>query len=157
MFEVDPRYGKNQCDDAERRAYFNSLREEIANGGREAMMWDLLHRPIDDWDAEAFPITTALMKQKRQTLRGFDKAFEGWLQTGVLPRTEWWEGRDYPNCAPTEAMIKDVRRLRGMEHEADAAMKGYLKEFENIELRTSVATSESDYARAHCGDLNSGR
>ena len=24
-------------------------------------------------------------------------------------------------------------------------------------LRTSVATSESDYARAHCGDLNSGR
>ena len=54
------------------------------------MMWDLLQRPLDDWDPEAFPVTEALIKQKQLTLRGYDKALESWLQTGVLPKDERW-------------------------------------------------------------------
>jgi Family of unknown function (DUF5906) len=130
VFAVDERYGKGRCSDAARQAYFKPLYEEIANGGVEAMMWDLMQRPLGGWNAEAFPVTAALMKQKQQTLRGFDKAFEGWLQLGTLPRNDNWSGRG--DCATTEAMIEDVRKIRGNERETDSALKAFLAEFKPV-------------------------
>jgi hypothetical protein len=85
-FEVDPQYGKGYCSEAKRAAYFTALWNEMANGGLAAMHYDLLERDLRDWNPENFPVTDALRKQKRQTLRGYDKAFEGWLQFGSLPR-----------------------------------------------------------------------
>jgi hypothetical protein len=126
VFAVDQRYGKDRCTDAARKAYFDPLREEIANGGVEAMMWDLLQRPLEGWNAEAFPVTAALMKQKQQTLRGFDRALENWLQIGTLPRNDKWTGR--ADCATTAAMLHEVRKIRGNEYETDSALKGYLAE-----------------------------
>ena len=38
------------------------LFEEINNGGIEAMMWDLMERPLNNWDPQAFPMTKALIK-----------------------------------------------------------------------------------------------
>jgi hypothetical protein len=124
--EVSPKYGKGHCSDAERKAYFDPLFEEINRGGIEAMMWDLLRRPLDDWDPEAFPVTKALMKQKQLTLRGYDKAMESWLQTGDLPRDQQWEGR--PDCATSAAMMSAIRKIRGCEYDPDGGIKAYLKE-----------------------------
>jgi hypothetical protein len=126
VFETSDRYGKGNCPDAERRAYFSALFAEINAGGIEAMMYDLLQRPLDNFDVEAFPVTKALIKQKQLTLRGFDKAFEAWLQSGTLPRNDKWSGR--PDCATTDAMLEQIRKLRGCEYETDVALKDYFKE-----------------------------
>jgi len=138
VFAVNPRWGKNHCSDGERNAYFKALYEEVNNGGVEAMMWDLAQRDLDGWHAEAFPVTAALIKQKQQTLRGFDKALESWLQTGVLPRNKKWSGR--PDCATTAAMMDQIKKLRGCEYETDSA-------FENLPPR--VQSSRWDADRRH--------
>jgi hypothetical protein len=128
-FGVDPRYGKGYCSEADRAAYFGALLEEMQNGGLAAMLHDLLERDISGWNPENFPVTDALRKQKRQTLRGYDRAFEGWLQFGSLPRDYGgWMGR--PDCATTTAMVKYVRSLRGSEYETDDALKDYLREWQ---------------------------
>jgi hypothetical protein len=135
VFDVDGRFGKGMCSDADREAYFKPLWEEINGGGIAAMMHDLLARDLSGWNPEAFPITPALVKQKQQTLRGFDKAFEAWLQTGVLPRNRKGPKAEFinfhtpPNCATTEAMLDYVKDLRGCEHETDTNLKSYLKEW----------------------------
>jgi hypothetical protein len=124
---VNSKYGKGFCPDAERKAYFGALLEEINAGGIEAMMFDLMRRPLDGWDPEAFPVTEALVKQKQLTLRGYDQAMESWLQTGDLPRDDKWP-ISRPDCATSSAMMSAVRRLRGFEYEAEGGIKDYLKE-----------------------------
>jgi hypothetical protein len=100
----------------------------MQNGGLAAMLYDLLDRDLRGWNAENFPVTDALRKQKRQTLRDYEKAFEGWLQFGSLPRERGgWSGR--PDCATTDAMIKYIRSLRGCEYETADALKDYLRKW----------------------------
>jgi hypothetical protein len=128
---ADPRYGKDYCPDATRRKYFKALGAEMDGGGIEAMMWDLLRRPIGEWDPEAFPVTDALLAQKQRSLRSFDKVVEGWAQIGVLPRYRNtghpaldWDGR--PDCATMMSMMRRVQEID--EYETDAAFKLYLKD-----------------------------
>jgi hypothetical protein len=132
VFDVDGRFGKGMCSDADREAYFKPLWEEINGGGIAAMMHDLLGRDLSGWNPEAFPITPALVKQKQQTLRGFDKAVEAWLQTGVLPRCQK-SIRCPPNCTSTEAMLAYIKDLRGSEYETASNLKIYLKGWKRLD------------------------
>ncbi len=124
--DVDNRYAKGQAPDAERKAYFGPLWDELARGGIEAMMWDLKERDLSEWDPEAVPQTAALVEQKRHSLRGFNRWYESALQTGVLPRNRDWDGR--PDCATTEAMMEAAKEIRGCEYETDASLKKFLLE-----------------------------
>jgi hypothetical protein len=65
--------------------YFKALREELANGGLEAMLYDLKALELGDWHPRSIPQNQALLEQKQHSLRGLDAWIEGFLQAGRLP------------------------------------------------------------------------
>ena len=66
--------------------YFAALNAEIANGGRAAMLHDLLSMPLGDWHPRRnIPQTGARNEQKAASLTGFAAVFLDLLREGALP------------------------------------------------------------------------
>jgi hypothetical protein len=62
--------------------YFDALNKQMDNGGREAMLYDLLHLDISDTNLREIPVTDALLEQKLHNLRlvpkyWYDKVADG--------------------------------------------------------------------------------
>jgi hypothetical protein len=70
------------------RAYFKALGAQMDNGGTAAILYDLLHTDLSDFEVEDFPKTEALMQQKRHSL---DSLTRWWLT--VLERGYVYESR----------------------------------------------------------------
>ena len=58
-------------------AWFKAIREEMENGGYEAMLHDLLHRDLTAFNVRGVPDTDGLQQQKKLSL-GTDRAW--WLE-----------------------------------------------------------------------------
>jgi hypothetical protein len=82
------------------KPYFRAIQEELANGGREAMLYDLLRRPLGDFHPRVGYKTVALQDQKRHSLEPAFKALEAMLQDGVLA-----PGAVPPNAASLAALV----------------------------------------------------
>jgi hypothetical protein len=80
---------------------FKAIKDEMANGGLEGMLHDLLALRLGDWHPRQLYKTAALQEQKQHSLTGLDLWIEGLLQEGQLPRAEGI-GRNYPNRALTD-------------------------------------------------------
>jgi hypothetical protein len=66
--------------------YFDALYAELEGGGREAMLYDLLHHDLCDWHPRKdIPQTTALMEQKEESLHGVDALVAALCHDGALP------------------------------------------------------------------------
>lgn len=73
-------------------AYFLALSEELENGGRAAMLQDLLQRNIEHFDHRQVPKTDALIEQKLLSLDPLHQWFFDRLQCGTLTCFEGeWE------------------------------------------------------------------
>jgi phage/plasmid-associated DNA primase len=70
------------------REYFAAIYREIENGGLEAMLFDLLHRDISNFDPRAVPLTEPLAIQK---LHSLDTLHRWWLT--CLDREFIWRSR----------------------------------------------------------------
>jgi hypothetical protein len=124
---VSDRYAKHFCEEEERKEYFGALFAEIKGGGIEAMMWDLMRRPIDDWNPQDFPVTKELVHQKQKSLKGYARALEEWLQSGELPRDEHWTGTaKFAHCATSAAMMAVVWKDPSYKNEHISGMKRWL-------------------------------
>lgn len=65
---VNPMYAKNRCSESVRKAYFTRLWGEMDQGGREAMLFDLLKYDLKGWHPrDSVPDTEELKKQKTLT------------------------------------------------------------------------------------------
>lgn len=64
------------------KGYFKALREELENGGLEAMLHDLQHMDLGDWHPRIGIDTPALQKQKEMSLSPLADWFVGLLQDG---------------------------------------------------------------------------
>ena len=51
-------------------AYFAAIRAELADGGYEAMLYDLLHHDLTGFSVRKFPKTPALVEQRERPLTG---------------------------------------------------------------------------------------
>ena len=60
------------------RQYFNSIYDQMKNGGLEAMLYDLLHLDISNVDLRAIPKTTALFDQ---IVQSFDSVKRFWFES----------------------------------------------------------------------------
>jgi hypothetical protein len=67
------------------RAYFGAIGEELKTGGREALLYDLLHRDISRFDVGTVPQTQALAEQKALSRRDVDRLVETIAHEGRLP------------------------------------------------------------------------
>jgi Family of unknown function (DUF5906) len=68
--------------------YFKSLTQEMDNGGREAMLHDLLRRDLSGFNPRIVPETAAYLEQRLHTL---DTLHRWWLE--VLEREFVWRSR----------------------------------------------------------------
>jgi hypothetical protein len=66
-------------------AYFARIAEQMANGGREALLHFLLNRDVSDWDHRKAPDTKPLLDQKLLTLPPVRKVIFEMLATGSHP------------------------------------------------------------------------
>jgi hypothetical protein len=68
------------------RRYFEALHAELAKGGAEAMLYELLTEPLGDWHPrQDVPQTSALDDQKCESIRGVDALVGTLLADGCLP------------------------------------------------------------------------
>jgi hypothetical protein len=78
VFEVSSRRAQNE-------AYFSELNAELADGGVEAFLYDMLAMDIGDWHPRRVPQTLALLDQKLNSLTLIQEWIYGLLQEGRLP------------------------------------------------------------------------
>lgn len=83
---VDNKYAKGRCLPAIRKAYFEKVWDEFDNGGREAMLYDLLHMNLKDFSPENdVPETSEMKKQIAISLMRKEKHVQAFLENGVFP------------------------------------------------------------------------
>lgn len=86
--EVDNQYAKNQTTDAKRKSYFDTLWGCMSNGGREAMVYDLLRMDLTNWHPrDSMPDTDEMHRQVYLSLRPEKRVALTFIDEGVLPGT----------------------------------------------------------------------
>jgi hypothetical protein len=84
--EVSEKYAKNKTSDAVRNKYFTNIHKELNSGGREAMLYDLLHINISDWHPRNdIPETSELQKQVEFSMTREQRFMKQFLVDGVFP------------------------------------------------------------------------
>lgn len=84
--EVDNRYAKNETTNIARKIYFDKLWSEMAHGGREAMLHDLLTMNIKGWHPrDDVPETEELRRQQQMSVPRADKTIKEFLENGEFP------------------------------------------------------------------------
>jgi phage/plasmid-associated DNA primase len=81
------------------REYFTALYREIDGGGLEAMLFELLHRDLSNFDPRAVPLTEPLAIQKLHSLDTLHRWWMTCLERGFIWHSrfgvrlfqEWWE------------------------------------------------------------------
>lgn len=85
--------------------YFDKLRDQLANGGLEAMLYDLLRRDISKFNPiSCAPTTEGLNQQKAYTLQGFERVWLDCLMTGEVPFTRFCDRQGTMPFVATGAM-----------------------------------------------------
>jgi hypothetical protein len=132
------------------REYFRMLSRQIAEGGAEAMMWDLQRMDLGDWHPrdipEALLNNEALQKQQGFTLPSLEQWFVGLLHDGVLPGAL----ANRPNAAFTRSLIDDAKeKMPRLKFDlTEVALKNFLTDEECVgipceKLRTAAANGWS--------------
>jgi hypothetical protein len=111
------------------RAYFIALYDHIANGGAEAMFYDLLMLDLKGWHprelSKALLSSPALQRQQRLTLPAIEQWYLGLLHNGKLPML--YGKPPKLDTAYTRSLVEDARdsapRLRDL---SDVAMSDFL-------------------------------
>lgn len=83
---VENKYAMGQTTNAKRSEYFNVLWGEMNNGGREAMVYDLLNMKLGAWHPRnAVPKTAELVHQQELSMTRAEKAMVIFLDEGIFP------------------------------------------------------------------------
>lgn len=92
--EVDNKYCKGAISDTHRGLYFSRLWLEMKNGGREAMLYDLLNLKLNGWHPrDDIPKTEELNKQKHLSLGKLQSIVFSILDDGIFPGSKDQRGR----------------------------------------------------------------
>lgn len=84
--KVDDVYTKGKSSPIIIKRYFTRLWNEMDNGGREAMLYDLLRIDLAGWHPrDSIPQTEELKKQGRMSLTPLHHAFRVFLEEGIFP------------------------------------------------------------------------
>jgi hypothetical protein len=96
VFNVDPRCAKNST-------YFAEMDEELANGGLECLLADLLAFDLSSVDLHRLPVTEALLEQKVQSLDHVDSWWLDRLWSGATMS----EGAEWLLQVPCDELVAD--------------------------------------------------
>ncbi len=96
VLDVNPRCAQNSD-------YFREMEEELANGGREALLYDLMNFDLSGVNLRRIPRTKALLEQKLASLHSIDAWWYGRLDAGALTRG----GRPWGGAVPMRVLHDD--------------------------------------------------
>jgi len=127
VFNVSDRYAQGTAPDEERRAYFEALHSELANGGLEAMLYDLKRWNFENWHPRQLFQSDALREQKGQSLSPLEEYLELLLQDGKLPMGIGVANKK--DFASTRSLVDDARMRVPRLHSylSDKAMGDFLR------------------------------
>ena len=116
------------------KEYFRALHGQIADGGAEAMFYDLARMDLGDWHPREIPEALLrnpeLQKQQSHTLAPLEQWYVMLLHNGVLSQTV----KDKPNTAWTRSLVEDAKlkvpRLRG--ELSEVGLRNFLLDEERI-------------------------
>jgi energy-coupling factor transporter ATP-binding protein EcfA2 len=109
------RYAAFSVSDAMRgeREYFKALHHQIANGGAEAMMWDLQRMDLDGWHPREIPESllkgSALQEQQTHTLPPLEQWYLSLLRDGKVPGALVTGPTSKKMSGPSTAYTKSLR------------------------------------------------
>jgi hypothetical protein len=83
------------------KPYFAAIAEEMNNGGREALLYELLNFDLSQVDLRTVPLTDALLDQKLESLSIEEAWWVELMQSGRLPR-----GMDDANACSSKALFE---------------------------------------------------
>jgi hypothetical protein len=129
--------GEARVQDAD---YFRAIDEEMENGGREALMWEMLNFDLNQANIRKIPETMALLEQKLETMTTEQKWWMDFLQGGRLPF-----GCFEPGTAPKTAIYEDYltrSRKRGAGHKSMSTTLGIF-----LSKNAKVITRRAKYRR----------
>lgn len=95
--------GEEKIQDAE---FFEALHKQMVNGGRAALLYDLLAHDLSDINLRDIPQTQGLIEQK---IHSFDPVTAWWfekLQSGQLPKVNE-DSEAWPEWVPKEIIYAD--------------------------------------------------
>jgi len=135
---------------AQDEAYFAPLYTELANGGREAFLYDMLNRQVKA-NLRVAPRTLALVEQRVQSSnRGLETFLAEWVEDPqdvaqlasgewyVRPDSLWWDYQKWVERRRRDSRAPDIRSK-------DALMQA---------LRRLVNTNKREYLTSHLVKLN---
>lgn len=94
----------------ERDAYFTALRQQLDNGGREAMLHDLLAMDLEGWHPRKdIPQTAGLQDQKLQGLEPLDEWLLACLKEGDIPGARCQKGVGFGQVGILSRTSKSLR------------------------------------------------
>jgi hypothetical protein len=111
-----------------RKKYFDSLYQEIKNGGLEAFLHYLLNYDYSDVDLSDPPETVGKAEQKKESMRSDEKWWYGVLNRGVLPGD--WEGEGYSSLA---LLYRDYERTAGRHPVTDSQLALSLRKWVGVQ------------------------
>jgi len=104
------------------KPYFAAIAEEMNNGGREALLHELLSFDLSQVDLRTVPLTDALLDQKLESLSIQEAWWLELLQSGRLPR-----GMNDPNACSSKALFEhyqDTAQKRGTSRRSTQTLIG---------------------------------
>ncbi|MGQ3674269.1 primase-helicase family protein [Xanthobacter sp. TB0139] len=96
VLDIHPRCAQNSD-------YFREMEEQLADGGREALLHDLLSFDLSQVDLRRIPRTKALLEQKLSSLHSVEEWWYGRLFAGALTRS----GRAWGQAVPSRVLYDD--------------------------------------------------
>lgn len=138
------RYAIFNVSDAKQKKlpYFTALVAQMKDGGRAAMLFDLLARDLSNFNPEGCrPDTEGMVEQKILSLRPTDACFYAWLQSGEIPGIRIKEGIDgegvviySKNNARAGGLFDGMRATSpALKGEHDSYLRRHLKDFGAID------------------------
>jgi hypothetical protein len=71
------------------RSYFSAIVQQMQDDGLAAMIHELLHRDISQFEVRDFPVTEALLNQKKHSLDSIDRWWIAVLERGFVWRSRY--------------------------------------------------------------------
>ena len=137
---------------AQNHQYFAEMHEQLDDGGREALLYDLLHFDLNSVDLWTIPKTQGLLEQKIRSLNSIEAWWFTHLMNGeVVTGDGTWETtvpcKSFYDDYVTQADRVGIKR-RSLEVEVGKALKKLVPGM--VRKRTFAENSDKYAARAWC-------
>jgi hypothetical protein len=113
-------------------AYFKAIRDEMEGGGYEALLYDLLHFDLRNFNVRSVPRTEALIEQRKKSLEPHLSWWSDVLHRGYVFNSKHGLGEHFTQWhdpVSTELLYKSYEEHARARHERNPLSRGMLGRF----------------------------